>query len=104
MGMDVNHGLEFMRLLIENAAAIAALDKFVGLYPFLELSSSDGTVDVAFMAAHRGHKLVPFDEYGRRADECGEHVRCDACGSEKRCVLPPDHDPGTPHTFKKSEG
>jgi hypothetical protein len=104
MGMRVNHGLEFMRLLIENAAAIAALAKFVGavgLYPFLELGSSDGTVNVAFMAAHHKHKLVPFDEYGRRADECGEHVRCDTCGSEKRCDLPPDHDPGTPHTFKK---
>jgi hypothetical protein len=104
MGMDVNHGLEFIRLLIENADVLAALDVFSRGFPLLELGSSYGIVNTAFMVRHRGHKLVPWNEYGRRADECGIRLRCDACGSEKRCVLPPDHDPGTPHTFKKSEG
>jgi hypothetical protein len=102
MGMRVNHGLECMRILIEHAEAIAGIDEFIRTFPyFVELGADGGTVNVAFMVAHRGHKLVPFDEYGRRADECGERVRCDTCGSEKRCVLPPDHDPSTPHSFKK---
>jgi hypothetical protein len=102
MKMAVNDGVEFMRLLIKNAEVIAALDKIRGIPPWsIELESACGSVNTAFIAEHCGHELVPFNEYGQRADECSQYVRCNTCGSQMRCVLPPDHVPSTPHSFKK---
>jgi hypothetical protein len=102
MGMsDANHAVEFMRLLIKNANEIAGLDKLARAEFSVELVSTWGSVNIEWMAKHCTHRLAPVSEYGDLDGECSEKVQCDKCGSWKPCVLPNDHDPGTPHSFKK---
>ena len=102
MGMDANHAVEFMRLLIVNAKVLAKLDELERIENSLVLDSSYGSVNTRFFAAHHTHRLAPVNEYGVVDNECGAPVQCDACGSWTKCVLPADHDVSTLHSFKKA--
>lgn len=104
-GMDVNHGVDIMRLLITNAKTIAAIDDLstaagkIGW--FVELGSPGFSIPVQWFREHHAHRLAPVSEYGDLDGECSEKVQCPHCGSWMKCVLERDHDPRTLHSFKK---
>jgi hypothetical protein len=93
---NANHREDFMHAAIRHADAIAALSPLCDepeMYGGNELKTLCGELNVKWFAAHRGHKLVPVDEYGHRSsDRCPENAVCTCCGARQRCVLAPGHE------------
>jgi hypothetical protein len=49
----------------------------------------------AFAAAHEGHDIQVWDEYGSRwlgGETCDETIHCGTCASYTRCLLPRNHE------------
>jgi hypothetical protein len=67
---DANHQDELMHILIDHAAAIAALAPLVAdqRYYTIELRTSWGTVSPDWFAQHLGHDLVARSEYGQYSE------------------------------------
>lgn len=64
---DANHEIELMQILIKHASAIAMLAPlFKDVYwPKIEFKTLYGEIDPDWFAYHKGHNLIPIDEYGR---------------------------------------
>lgn len=101
-GLRVNRREDLIWAITRHADAIAALvplfeEQSTWGTASLTVNSSDGALDPRWFAEHRGHKLVPINEYGQRADRCPENVRCPTCfQAVTRCTLAPGH--GGPHS------
>lgn len=96
---DANHREDLMAVLIEHAAAIAALAPLLkatsSIASDVELRTPWGAVDVDWFAKHLGHRLVPHDEYGRDLGQCWKSVPCSECKcSHRPCTLALDHEGG----------
>jgi hypothetical protein len=68
--LDANHRQDVMHVLIDHAAAIAAL---VPLFKDnrswdVELKVYYGSIDPSFFEEHLGHDLVPRSEYGNYSE------------------------------------
>lgn len=85
---DANHQDALMAALCKHADAIAALAPIAG---HVEIQTLWGSVDTSWFVKHRGHKLVPIDEYGHLLTACAEYVTC-GCGSMRRCTREHGHD------------
>lgn len=92
MGLHANHGVEFIRAVIANADALAALDKLAQVEPSIDLRSTHGYLSTSWMAIHHKHRLVAVDEYGRRDGDCGEPFVCSECSASHTCKKPAKHD------------
>lgn len=66
----------------------------------VELSRQQVNLD--WFVKHRGHRLVPRNEYGQCFDECGKDFRCGSCGHSKRCRRKKDHE--GEHSEKRDDG
>jgi hypothetical protein len=93
---DANHQEGLMLAIIASADAIA------GLVPLFEDEAWDGSlyassydrwrIDPKWFARHRGHKLVPIDEYDHRSNQCRKgRIEC-AAGYSHNCGLDADHE------------
>lgn len=87
---DANHEDKLMAALCKHADAIAGLVDLVKTDD-VQLGTLWGRVDPGWFARHRGHKLVPINEYGDLLTQCAEFVKC-GCGSMRRCTKDAEHD------------
>jgi len=81
-GMSVNHGDGTMRRLVDNRERIEPLGDLLsaeGIWS-LGLTVNGEDVIVNFFAEHRGHRLVPQNEYGEFDTPCGKSFNCPICG------------------------
>jgi hypothetical protein len=93
---DANHRDDLMSVLIKHAGAIADLAPLLreaNAITDIAIRTSYGSVDVKWFVTHRGHRMMPVDEYGALLDQCPEYIRCE-CGSNQRCQLKISHDGG----------
>ena len=93
---DANHMNLTMRALIKHAGALADLaplfrEPDTQLLQPPRIGSSWGTIDPWWFEKHRGHELVPRNEYGGFEDDCEVHFKCGKCGATERCGLPVNH-------------
>jgi hypothetical protein len=90
---DANHQAELMAIICKNADAIAALAPFLAEAGDVKLQTFWGQIDVHWFATHKGHRIVPINEYGDLLTACAERIVC-ACGYTRRCNLEHGHDGG----------
>lgn len=92
---DANHRVELMRHIIAHADAVAALAPLMATYAGyagdIELRTNYGSIDPTWFAAHRGHALLPVDEYGMFDGQCTKDVSCAACATRHACALCTGH-------------
>ena len=100
---DWNHKSDAMLDIIRARDALAALadvrpDAYASGFEYW--GSYKDLVPVGFFAKHRGHRLIPRDEYGQCLDECGETIVCSHCKlGNSRCRLPEKHE--GPHAAER---
>lgn len=98
LGMDNCTSEDSAWLLARNADAIAVFSeaqealKEVRWDCEADLTRCGRIVDTAWFVRHRGHRLVPKNEYGRLATQCHAHVKCSACGHTQHCKRGRGHD------------
>jgi hypothetical protein len=103
---DANHQDKLMRELARLGPTIktmcelmAPLDDLgrppLNFYSEPRIQLDDGgrlRFNTKWWVQHGDHKLVARDEYGHCDDECGEHYKCNSCGSWKTCRRTKNHD------------
>lgn len=84
VGMSVNHGEEFVRVLVRRREIFESLglafeeEKFLLWDPIIKMGGV--YVDVDFFVKHRGHVLRPRNEYGEFDGMCKANFKCSSCG------------------------
>lgn len=66
------HRIELMEALIKHSTEIANLAPLTN-DQWIELTTPYGVIDTNWFAKHKGHNLIPIDEYG--CDINGEKVK-----------------------------
>jgi hypothetical protein len=95
---DANHQEALMWKLCRNAKAIGGLAELVRDESYdVAISTPYGTIEPSWFAAHADHELVPIDEYGKLATECGSYSfeECDDCArrnGRRHCARPAGHE------------
>ena len=97
---DANHQDRLMLLLIKHADAIASLAALQSEDRSIELRTLWGQIEANWFLNHRGHTLMPIDEYGRLLDQCHERVTCE-CTMVWPCTLKLGHDGPHRHDLSK---
>lgn len=92
LGLEVNHGESTLHELISASTGLADLPLFDGCFELRLLTAGSAAISIEWFREHRGHDLVPKDEYGRFSGQCGEPVICGECGSNQHCRLPSKHE------------
>lgn len=88
---DANHQKELMIEICQNAEHIANIHPLIQLGS-VELHTRYGFIDTAWFVTHRGHKIVPKNEYGHVEGECNKPVLCGECKTRHRCSRDGGHD------------
>lgn len=90
-----NRGLDWVENVIKCAPALVMLFDLNTHDDLCVMHESghhySGWVDLPFIAKHRGHKLVPRDEYGSDFMQCRGYAKCDQGGS-RQCALDDGHE------------
>jgi len=91
--LDVNHGDQDMRDIIEHRALWEALAKIDQVDSVIWHGDRmwDRPIMHRMFAAHAGHRLVARNEYGDELGQCLHRMACE-CGRGMRCRLPVGHD------------
>ena len=86
---NANHAEDAMWAIIKAAPLLTSLpDGFYLTYDGLY----QGHIDISWLAAHKGHKLIPIDEYGRLATQCQDYWTCSECAARHNCKKPLGHE------------
>lgn len=92
--MQENRGFEWVQNVIRCAPALVMLHDLSTERDMCVQHVTGwhaGNVDLDFITKHRGHRLVPHDEYGRDDLQCFERVTCE-CGASHHCILDEGHE------------
>ena len=81
-GMSSCRNSEFMRLLVDNRAKLESLGDLIAVEGVWSLGLTINGEDVvaSFFSKHRGHMIVPRNEYGELDIPCGSTFDCPICG------------------------
>ena len=81
-GMNVNHGKEIMRLLIDQREKLEPLGDLLAAEGVWSLGLTVNGEDVvaSFFGEHKGHRLTPQNEDGEFDTLCGKTFNCSICG------------------------
>jgi len=91
---DVNHGGDDLMavcrgaipLLVEVAARLpGAVVSLESLGVFSRAEGCESGVRLGKLVGHKGHVILPKNEYGEYYGECGESQSCSCCGGSSVC-------------------
>lgn len=104
-GIDANHGgaelVALLRLRPEAEAFAEKIESGREAHKACFWEQWEAPRWARWLAAHKGHEVKVFSEYGYAFDQCSERVDCETCRTMHVCALPLDHE--GPHSRVRSD-